>query len=187
MPPERNDEESFDAVVVGAGFGGSGFGGSVMAYRLAHANLRVCLLERGKKWPPGSFPRTPFEFSQAFWDPSEGLHGLLDVWSFGGLNALVSSGLGGGSLIYANVILEKPEAWFAESEPDGGTHPWPISYEELAPHYDEVFPFLAPEEYPSRYRNATPKTHAFYAAADLRGLQPFYPPLAVTFGEQQGT
>jgi cholesterol oxidase len=143
----------------------------------------VCLLERGKKWPPGSFPRTPFEFSQAFWDPSEGLHGLLDVWSFGGLNALVSSGLGGGSLIYANVILEKPEAWFTESEPDGGTHPWPISYEELAPHYDEVFPILAPEKYPGQYLESTPKTQAFYAAAEERGLHPFYPPLAVTFGE----
>ena len=39
----------FDCLVVG-----SGFGGSVMAYRLAEAGLRVCLLERGKPYPPGA-------------------------------------------------------------------------------------------------------------------------------------
>ena len=43
------------------------------------------------------------------WDPSGGLYGLYDVWSFGSLFALVSSGLGGGSLIYANVLLPKEE------------------------------------------------------------------------------
>src|SRR2546430_16754576 len=37
------NDEHFDAVIIG-----SGFGGSVMAYRLAEAGLQVCLLERGK-------------------------------------------------------------------------------------------------------------------------------------------
>jgi cholesterol oxidase len=184
MPAKRPSGDSFDAVIVG-----SGFGGSVMAYRLAQAKLDVCLLERGKKWPPGSFPRTPFQFSQALWDPSEGLHGLFDIWSFGGLAALVSSGLGGGSLIYANVILPKPERWFAEVEQDG-VRRWPITFDDLAPHYEEVCPFLNPVEYPEHYRCDTPKTRAFYRAADSHGLDPFYPPLAVTFAaskEETGT
>ena len=47
-----------------------------------------------------------------FWDPSEGYYGLYDLWSFRGIEALVSSGLGGGSLIYANVLLRKDERWF---------------------------------------------------------------------------
>ena len=34
---------------------------------------------------------------------------MFNVWSFKGIGALVSSGLGGGSLIYANVLLRKPE------------------------------------------------------------------------------
>ena len=38
----------------------------------------------------------------------ERLHGLFDVWSFTNVTALVASGLGGGSLIYANVMLAKP-------------------------------------------------------------------------------
>ena len=175
MSPAAAKEDYFDAIVVG-----SGFGGSVMAYRLAESSdpkLEVCLLERGKAWPPGSFPRTPFEFSRAFWDPSEGLHGLFDLWYFGRLAALVSSGLGGGSLIYANVILEKPESWFVERGRD-----WPIKHRDLQPHYDAVGPMLAPVEYPERYRDE-PKTKAFYQAATSEQLNPFYPPLAVTFGD----
>jgi cholesterol oxidase len=48
------DVEHWDAIVVG-----SGFGGAVVAYRLAEAGRSVLLLERGKAWPPTSFPRSP--------------------------------------------------------------------------------------------------------------------------------
>src|SRR5262245_18167365 len=105
------DENHFDAVVVG-----SGFGGSVMAYRLAEAGMSVCLLERAKEYAPGSFAPSPYEWSGNCWDPSEGLQGLYDLWSFHGLEAVVSSGLGGGSLIYANVMMRKPEKWFVRED-----------------------------------------------------------------------
>ena len=74
------EDTHFDAIVVG-----SGFGGSVMAYRLAEGDLRVCLLERGKAYPPGSFPRSPYRMRENFWDPSEGLHrqGWPAVLGFG--------------------------------------------------------------------------------------------------------
>ena len=103
------EETHFDAIVVG-----SGFGGSVMAYRLAEGGLCVCLLERGKAYPPGSFPRSPYRMRENFWDPGEGLYGLYDFWSFHRIHALVASGLGGGSLIYANVLLRKDEEWFVK-------------------------------------------------------------------------
>jgi cholesterol oxidase len=176
-------DESFDAVIVG-----SGFGGSVMAYRLAKAGLDVCLLERGKKWPPGSFPRTPLALKRAMWDPSDGLHGFFDVWSFKHIGALASSGLGGGSLIYANVLLRKDEHWFVDAGPNGCS-PWPITYADLEPHYDAVEAVIQPTEYPDQYRKTTPKTVAFAEAAGAQGLNPFYPPLAVTFarpGEAPG-
>jgi cholesterol oxidase len=96
------NDKHFDAVIIG-----SGFGGSVMAYRLAEAGLRVCLLERGKAYPPNSFPRAPYKLRNNFWNPSDGLYGMYNVWSFKGSGALVSSGLGGGSLMYANGIIRK--------------------------------------------------------------------------------
>ncbi|MCW2731720.1 MAG: oxidoreductase [Mycobacterium sp.] len=58
-------------------------------------DCRVCLLERGDAYPPGSFPRTPDGMAKNFWDPSEGLYGMFNVWSFEHVDAIVSSGLGG--------------------------------------------------------------------------------------------
>src|SRR4051812_22573674 len=101
----------FDVVVVG-----SGYGGAVVAHRLAEAGQRVCVLERGKSFPPGSFPRSPNGVRQNFWDPSAGLHGLYDVWSFRGLAAVVASGLGGGSLLTSNVLIRKDEDTFVNEE-----------------------------------------------------------------------
>ena len=80
----------FDAIVVG-----SGFGGSVMAYRLAEAGRSVCVLERGRAYPPGSFTRSPYRARESFWDPGRGLLGMYHYWSFKGIDALVSAGLGG--------------------------------------------------------------------------------------------
>src|SRR4051812_34388908 len=133
-----------DAVVVG-----SGFGGSVSAYRLASAGQDVLLLERGKPYPPGSFARTPHEMARAFWDPSEGLHGLFDLWSFSGLDGVVSAGLGGGSLIYANVLLRKDENWFVHDAPVGdGYASWPISRNDLDRHYDAVEVMMNAQRFP---------------------------------------
>jgi len=81
-----SSENFFDAVIIG-----SGFGGSVMAYRLAEAGLRVCLLERGKAYPPNSFPRKPYDLGRNFWDPSSALFGLFYMWSFKRSGALVST------------------------------------------------------------------------------------------------
>ena len=44
---------------------------------------------------------------------------MFSVWSFDHLGAVVSSGLGGGSLIYANVLLRKDPEWFVREEGTG--------------------------------------------------------------------
>jgi len=176
--------ESFDAVIVG-----SGFGGSVMAYRLREAGLSVCLLERGKAYPPGSFPRSPHKMKQNFWDPSSGLYGMFDVWSFRGLGALISSGLGGGSLIYANVLLRKDEKWFVREDPREGTYEdWPVTRADLEPHYDRAEKMLKAQVFPFEHApyKDVPKTRAMQAAGKRlqqahQGLKWGLPPLAVTF------
>ncbi|MCB0913355.1 MAG: GMC family oxidoreductase, partial [Propionibacteriaceae bacterium] len=171
--------EAVDAVVVG-----SGFGGAVAAYRLAVAGRSVVVLERGRAYPPGSFARTPGEFADNFWSPDEGMHGLFQAWSFSGLEGLVSSGLGGGSLIYANVLLRKDPEWFVRDSPipGGGYETWPIGREQLDPHYDRVEEMLGARAYP--YQD-TPKTVAFEAAAARAGYTTLRPPLAVAFARDR--
>jgi cholesterol oxidase len=175
--------EHFDAVVVG-----SGFGGSVTAYRLAEAGHRVCLLERGKAFPPNSFPRSPLGLKRQFWDPSEGLHGMFNLWSFDDIDAICASGLGGGSLIYANVLLRKDEDWFVREEPghgswEGGYEHWPVTRADLDPHYDRVERMMNVQKYPLDQDpyDKTLKTLAFRDAAHKLGLDWRLVNLAVTF------
>jgi cholesterol oxidase len=175
----------FDVIIVG-----SGFGGSVMAYRLAEAGLAVCLLERGKAYPPGSFPRSPYRMRDNFWDPGAHLYGLYHFWSFHRLGALVASGLGGGSLIYANVLLRKDERWFVKEDVQrAGYEYWPITRAQLDPHYDEVGRMLRPQPYPfyTAPYSGTSKTQAFMAAAERLGMQPFLPDIAITFANDGET
>lgn len=178
------DDDDFDVVVIG-----SGFGGSVAAYELAARGARVCLLERGKAFPPGSFARTPSEMAHNLWDPSEGLHGMFNVWSFKGIDALTASGLGGGSLIYANVMLRKDPSWFVQHHPyrKGVVEPWPITYDDLDPHYTAVEKFLRVQTVPDAAD--IPKQDALRDAARQIGMgEAFHKaPLAVRFVGRDGS
>ncbi len=176
--------QHFDAVVIG-----SGFGGSVSAFRLAEAGKSVCVLERGQAHPPGTFPRAPHLVKTNFWDPSAGLYGMYNVWFFRHVGALVSSALGGGSQIYANVLLRKDERWFVHEDlASGGYEDWPLGRSELDPHYDCVEKILTPQLFP---RGAEPydqveKINAFRIAAErvaarTPGTTVLRTPIAVTF------
>ncbi|MDX2201704.1 MAG: GMC oxidoreductase [Hyphomicrobiaceae bacterium] len=96
---------AYEAVVVG-----SGYGGGVAASRLARMGLRVCLLEQGRLWRPGDFPttirarcRTTRLTGRV---PDIGAATGLYYLSVGrGLTVFGASGLGGGSLINAGVVL----------------------------------------------------------------------------------
>jgi cholesterol oxidase len=172
-------DEHFDAVIIG-----SGFGGSVMAYRLAEAGLRVCLLERGKAYPPNSFARSPIRMRNNFWDPSHGQYGLFNIWAFKDSGALVSSGLGGGSLIYANIIIRKDEKWFVREQPNkDGYEYWPVTRKDLDPHYDRIARMMNIQEYPLKHKpyDKTLKTLALREAAGKLNLNWIPLNLAVSF------
>jgi cholesterol oxidase len=129
--------ERYEAIIIG-----SGFGGAINACRLAKQwPGRVLVLERGKRYGLGSFPRTPHAMANNFWNigfekrtrpsmlPAIEQRGLFDVRNFKNMDVILSAGLGGGSLIYANVFLEPPDAVFGER--------WPRSCrkDELLPYY----------------------------------------------------
>lgn len=132
--------EKLEAVVIG-----SGFGGGITACRMSKRwPGKVMVLERGKRYPMGSFPRAPHDFARNFWNvqdvPGEQrkrpremknaeAHGLFDIRNYHRMDVVLSAGLGGGSLIYANVFLEPPDHVFDER--------WPASIKKdvLAPYY----------------------------------------------------
>jgi cholesterol oxidase len=95
----------YDAVVIG-----SGYGGGVAASRLARMGLRLAVLEQGRIWRPGDFPITAKALRKAtrltgrapkLGDPA----GLYYLSVGKGLTVFGASGLGGGSLINAGVVL----------------------------------------------------------------------------------
>ena len=97
---------AYDVVVVG-----SGYGGSVAASRMARCGRSVCVLERGREIPTGEFPRTIFDAQGELQLNSSRLRtgsrtGLFDLSLNDDLHVLVGCGLGGTSLINANVALK---------------------------------------------------------------------------------
>jgi len=173
-------EEHFDVIVVG-----TGFGGSLTAMRLAEAGSSVLVLERGQPHPPGSFARTPYDMRTNFWAPETGSYGLFDLWAFDSLDVATASGLGGGSLIYANVMLRKDERTFVHEDlGNGGYENWPVTLEDLEPHYDRFERVQRPRPFPLQEGepySSTPKTRAMHEAAASMGLPCELPPLAVVF------
>jgi cholesterol oxidase len=97
----------FDADVIVVG---SGFGGSVAALRFAERGYRVLVLEKGKRWRPEDFPPSNWRLPRSFWLPWLKCYG---IWAFHLLRdvlVLHGVGVGGGSLMYANTLLEPPDA-----------------------------------------------------------------------------
>ncbi len=95
----------YDAVVIG-----SGYGGGVAASRLARMGLRLAVLEQGRLWRPGDFPTTAKARRKTIRltgrAPKLGDPAGLYYLSVGkGLTVFGASGLGGGSLINAGVVL----------------------------------------------------------------------------------
>lgn len=158
------EENSFDVIVIG-----SGFGGSVMTHRLTEKNLDVCLLERGREYPINSFPRRLHEIKEKlFWEPTEKSYGYMEVRDDASSEymSLTSSGLGGGSLIYANVLLRLKPEYFQD-------WPYQITADVLEPHYKTVIDMMDASPYPfgkDPYYTDTPKTKAYRDAATTMEL-----------------
>ena len=163
----------FDAIVIG-----SGFGGAVCACRLAQAGYRVIVLERGQRWNPTNFPRQigdPWVF-----DPNNPVacHGWFDFRIFPNMTVVQGAGVGGGSLVYANISIPAKEATFASG--------WPpeITFAGMAPHYQTVGEMLEVQKVPPR--QWPERTKLLKDAADRAGFHDRFEPLelAVRFDDE---
>ena len=169
---EYFDRDRFDALVIG-----SGFGGAVAACRLAQAGVDVAVVERGRRWRPGSFPRDLSRLDDGWLWACE--HGLYDVKPLNDILAVQAAGYGGGSLVYANVAMRPPAEVFDNAWPQ------PYSREMLDPYYDLVSYMLdvGPVTADPRTGDLPPKTRFMARTADMLGEGDglFHPNLAVTF------
>ena len=101
-------DQTWDFVIIG-----SGFGGSVAALRLTEKGYRVLVLERGRRFDDGDFPRTNWNVRRYLWAPALRCFGILQISPFRDVFVLHGAGVGGGSLGYANVLMEPDERMFA--------------------------------------------------------------------------
>jgi cholesterol oxidase len=123
---------------------GSGFGGSVSALRLAEKGYSVAVLECGRRFDDDDFAesslRQPHRY---FWAPRLGMRGVFRLTFFKDVLVVSGSGVGGGSLGYANTLYRARPAFFEDPQ-WAGLGDWET---ELAPHYDTAERMLGVVEY----------------------------------------
>jgi len=163
-------ERAYDAIVVG-----SGFGGGIAACRLAEHGLSVCVLERGRRFGPGDYPDRLAQFPRALWHAKKNPGGMFDVRIMRDVAIVTGAGVGGGSLVYANVQLRAPDAIF-----DDPAWPAAIDGRELDRFYTRTEAALQPRTTPAD--PPLPKVAAFAAMARAAGRTAVPLPLAVHFG-----
>jgi len=117
----------FDWLIVG-----SGFGGSVAALRLVEKGYKVGVLEAGRRFGDEDFARTTWELGKFLWAPWLGLRGILNLTPFKDVFIACGSGVGGGSLVYANTLYRGAPEFFANSQ-WSDLEDWA---QVLKPHYD---------------------------------------------------
>ncbi|MEA3341434.1 MAG: GMC oxidoreductase [Chloroflexota bacterium] len=162
----------FDFVVIG-----SGFGGSVSAMRLTQKGYRVLVLERGKRFRDEDFPKTNWNIWKYLWLPALRCFGILQMAQLNGVMVMVGSGVGGGSLMYANVMME-PDAEAFDAPAWSHLVDWKTL---LRPHYEIAKRMLGVVPNPRRW----PADEALrQVACDMGRGHTFRPTdVAVFFGE----
>ena len=179
-----------DVIVVG-----SGAGGATCAYACARAGKSVLLLERGRKYlldEPVHNERAMLIEKRPYDDRMIDVNGESKRLYMGGV-------LGGGTALFGAALLRPSRDDFHPGKHYAGRIPraiwdWPITYDNLAPHYDEAERLLGvagnagedfgPLQKPGRgYAKQPLPVHPInlklIASNRKVGLRPFRLPLAI--------
>jgi cholesterol oxidase len=165
---------AYDVVVVG-----SGFGGGIAACRIAEAapGTSVCVLERGRRFAPADFASSPDEAPRLLYHDKVNPDGMFDARLMRDVTVITAAGVGGGSLVYANVQLRAPDAVFADGWPET------IDAAALDPWYTKTEDALMPRTTPSE--PALRKVEAFAEMGRRAGREAEPLPIAVHFGAER--
>ena len=169
-------EFDYDYIIIG-----SGFGGSVSALRLSEKGYKVLVVEKGKWFKAEDFPKTNWNLKKWLWMPALRFFGIMKLSIFRHVAVISGTGVGGGSLVYANT-LPVPKRAFYTSGSWGQLENWE---EELKPHYEKALKMLG----------AVPNPQLFDAdkalekmAEDMGRKAHFeHPHVAVYFGKEGET
>lgn len=171
-------KDHYSVVVVG-----SGYGGGIAASRMARAGQSVCVLERGKEFQPGEYPDTQAEatLEMQVHTPDCTLGSPTGLYEFvvgDGINVFKGCGLGGTSLVNANVSLEAEPRVFEDAR-------WPAEVRAdlqtlVREGFDRAREMLKPTPYPET-SPALPKMAALQKSAQYLEQKFYRTPINVTF------
>src|SRR5262249_22094428 len=154
---------------------GSGFGGSVSALRWAEKGYRVGVIECGRRFDDHEFAERLSQLRRSLWMPKLGMKGILRISKFKDVMVLSGSGVGGGSLVYAQTLYRAPQRFFEGWKRVSG------EAGDLDVHYTEAERMLGVVTHPRR----TALDDLFAGvAAEMGKPDSFHPtPVGVYFGQ----
>ena len=168
-------DQDFDVVVIG-----SGFGGSVAALRLTEKGYRVAVLEAGRRFEDKDFPKTSWRLSKFLYLPRLGMRGIQRIHALPDVLVLAGAGVGGGSLVYANTLYQPSDEYFNDKQWCDITD-WKS---ELSTWYDQASRMLGVAQNPY----FSPSDQAMKDAAEAMDVGHTFKmaPLGVHFGSAPG-
>ena len=167
-------EHDYDVLVMG-----SGFGGSVAALRLTEKGYRVGVMEAGRRFADDELPKTSWSVRRYLWAPWARCFGIMRITLLRDVLIASGTGVGGGSLVYANTLYEPHDAFYRDKQ---WAHlaDWK---DELAPHYAQAKKMLGVTTYPG----SSPADEHLRALARDYGVEETFHPTEVGVLFARGT
>jgi choline dehydrogenase-like flavoprotein len=182
----RYDEhDEVDLVVVGCGAGGS-----TLMQRLARHGWRIVGLDAGPFWNPETDWVSDERGSHTLYWTEPRVIGGTDPVPLGSNNS--GRGVGGSMIHYAGYTPRFHPSDFHTLSADGVGADWPLEYEDLHPHYEDIeeelpvagqpWPWGVPHRYPHSAHPVGGNGEVFQRGALKLGVEARVGPVAITNG-----